>query len=107
VSTIKIADIVVAIPYGNEGKKRWRNVGALLQHSDNDPSKGPGFTISLDAIFNPAGAPSRDGQVMLSCFHPNDSPQRATPVGTTPYHNSYPRPKPPPQPDFPDDDIPF
>jgi len=103
VSTTKIADIVVAIPYGNEGKKRWRNVGALLQHSDNDPSKGPGFTISLDAIFNPAGAPSRDGQILLSCFHPNDSPQRAG--GAT--KDTYRAPKPPPQPDFPDDDIPF
>lgn len=102
-STTKIADIVVAIPYGNEGKKRWRNVGALLQHSDNDPSKGPGFTISLDAIFNPAGAPSRDGQVMLSCFHPNDSPQRAG--GAT--KDTYRAPKPPRQPDYADDDLPF
>jgi len=102
-NTTKIADIAIGIPYGNEGKKRWRNVGALLQHSDNDPSKGPGFTISLDAIFNLAGAPQRDGNVMLSCFHPNDSPQRANSASK----DTYRAPKPPPQPDFPDDDIPF
>lgn len=104
-STTKIADIVVGIPYGNEGKKRWRNVGALLQHSDNDPSKGPGFTISLDAIFNPAGALSRDGQVMLSCFHPNDSPQRAGGASKDTYRAPPAKPQPPLS-DF-DDDIPF
>ena len=71
-ATRKIADIVAGIPYGREGKKRWRTVGALLEHDDNDPSKGPGFTISLDGIFNPAGLPMREGQVMLSCFNPKE-----------------------------------
>ena len=101
-STIKIADIVAGIPYGSQGKKRWRTVGALLQRDDNDLSKGPGFTISLDGIFNPAGLPMREGQVMLSCFHPKDFPERGAPP-----KDDYRAPKAPPQPDFPDDDIPF
>ena len=107
-STTKIADIVVGIPYGNEGKKRWRNVGALLQHSDNDPSKGPGFTISLDATFNPAGAPSREGQIMLSCFHPDDHPSRAG-RGAPPPQDTYRAPPAKPQPPLDDLDynIPF
>jgi hypothetical protein len=74
----RIADVVVGIPYGDQGRKRWIKVGALLQHADNDPSKGPGFSIVLDATFNPAGAPSREGQIMLSCFHPDDHPSRAS-----------------------------
>jgi hypothetical protein len=105
VSVTKIADIVVGIPYGNEGKRRWQRVGALLQHDQNDPSKGPGFTVSLDATFNPAGAPQRDGQVLLSCFHPDTerSARRPTPPDT------YRRPPLGPAADLSDmdDDIPF
>ncbi len=73
----KIADIAVGIPYGSDGHKRWQNVGALLQDSNNDNSKGPGFTIALNSTFNPAGAPIFEGNVMLSCYHPmkNGTPQ--------------------------------
>lgn len=101
----RIADVVVGIPYGDQGRKRWIKVGALLQHPDNDPTKGPGFTIVLDATFNPAGAPSREGQIMLSCFHPDDHPSRA---GRQP--DTYRAPPSKPQPsldDRDDDDIPF
>lgn len=101
-STTKIADIVAGIPYGSQGKKRWRNVGALLQMSDNDPSKGPGFIVVLDSIFNPAGLESREGQVLLSCFHPNEGTQRPAPP-----KDNYRAPKAPPQPDDLGDDIPF
>jgi len=100
-ATRKIADIVAGIPYGNEGKKRWRTVGALLQHDDNDPSKGPGFTISLETIFNPAGLPQREGQVMLSCFHPKEPGAYTSP----PERPIRQRPLPPF--DGEEDDIPF
>ena len=99
-ATRKIADIVAGIPYGNEGKKRWRTVGALLQHDDNDPSKGPGFTISLETIFNPAGLPQREGQVMLSCFNPKEPAYQAPPERPI-------RQRPLSPFDGEDDDIPF
>jgi len=102
-AVIKVADIVAGVPYGNEGRKRWRTVGALLKHTDNDPAKGPGFTIALDRLFNPAGLPDRDGDAMLSCFHPKDPAQARGAAAA----DTYRAPKPPPQPDFPDDDIPF
>ena len=98
-TTIKIADIVAGLPYGNEGKKRWRTVGALLKNDKNDPTKGPGFTVVLDTIFNPAGLPNKDGQVLLSCFNPKE-----------PYQGPPERPIRQPQlPDFNGDDrdIPF
>lgn len=100
----RIADIVVGIPYGDQGRKRWVKVGALLQHADNDATKGPGFSIVLDATFNPAGAPSREGQIMLSCFHPDDHPSRA---GRQPDTYRAPPVKPQPPLDDLDDDIPF
>jgi len=103
----KIADIVATIPYGNEGKKRYRTVGALLQHDQNDPSKGPGFTISLETIFNPAGMPDRDGQVLLSCYNPREPDQARGAARGAGFKDTYRAPPPPPQPDFPDDDIPF
>ena len=100
----RIADVVVGIPYGDQGQKRWIKVGALLQHADNDATKGPGFSIILDATFNPAGAPSREGQIMLSCFHPDDHPSRA---GRQPDTYRAPPAKPQPPLDDLDDDIPF
>jgi len=104
----RIADVVVGIPYGDQGRKRWIKVGALLQHTDNDATKGPGFSIVLDATFNPAGAPSREGQIMLSCFHPDDHPSRAG-RGAPPPQDTYRAPPSKPQPplDDLDDDIPF
>lgn len=99
-SAVKIADLVVAIPYGDGMRKRYKNVGALFKQTDNDPSKGPGFTISLDSTFNPAGAPSKGGDVWLSCYNPK--PERPwTGASNTPrLHPSQP-------PDDLDDDIPF
>ena len=92
----KIADVVCALPYGNEGKKKYRTVGALLQLDKNDPTKGPGFVIMLDAIFNPAGAIIQDGSIALSCYHPSQpgvpEKSRAKP------HSGF---------DDMDDDIPF
>jgi single-strand DNA-binding protein len=102
-STIKIADIVAAIPFGTEGKKRYRTVGALLKHSINDSSKGPGFTISLDAFFNPAGCPiNHDGTVYLSCYNPKLSDEGPARRPETPIR----RPALPAF-DGSDDDIPF
>lgn len=70
-ATTKTGDLVAGIPYGNQGKKKWVTVGALLKRSDNDESKGPGYTVALDAWFNLAGLPiSEDGTVYLSVFHP-------------------------------------
>lgn len=100
----RIADVVVGIPYGDQGRKRWIKVGALLQHADNDATKGPGFSIVLDATFNPAGAPIREGQIMLSCFHPADHPSRAE---RQPDTYRAPPAKPQPPLDDLDDDIPF
>ena len=100
----RIADVVVGIPYGDQGRKRWIKVGALLQHTDNDATKGPGFSIVLDATFNPAGAPSREGQIMLSCFHPDDHPSRA---GRQPDTYRAPPAKPQPPLDDLDYNIPF
>jgi len=100
VSTTKIADIVAAIPYGDEGKRKYRNVGALLKIGNNDISKGPGFMVVLDAWFNPAGLPIDDGgQVFLSCYHPKErtTPSASTPVRQRPFSRTLPD----------EDDIPF
>ena len=100
-STTKIADIVAAIPFGNEGRKRYVTVGALLKQGDNDASKGPGFVIALDQYFNPAGVPGRDSSVFLSCYHPKERAQAASgPVRQRPLSRTIPG-------DLDDDDIPF
>lgn len=101
-TTTRIADIVAAIPFGDQGKRKYRTVGALLRNSDNDPSKGPGFLISLDAWFNPAGLPISDGgSVFLSCYHPKEVP-------ASPPRDDY-KPKLSKHPPFngDEDDIPF
>jgi len=99
-STSKIADIVAAIPFGNEGKKKYRTVGALLKQSDNDASKGPGFTIVLEAWFNPAGLPiGNGGEVFLSCYHPKERAKPAPEPGF--------RPRPPAAFEGDENDIPF
>lgn len=101
-TTTKIADIVAAIPYGDEGKRKYRNVGALLKVGNNDISKGPGFMVTLDAWFNPAGLPIDDGgTVYLSCYHPKERvPAAPEPVRQRPLSRTIPS-------DFADDDIPF
>lgn len=99
-STTKIADIVAAIPYGDGSKRKYRNVGALLKIGNNDPSKGPGFMVVLDAWFNPAGLPIDDGgQVFLSCYHPKERTIPLEPVRQRPLSRTIPG-------DL-DDDIPF
>lgn len=98
-SITKIADLVAAIPYGNDGRKRYVNVGSLLKSNDNDPGRGPGFIVSLDAHLNPAGLPSREGKVYLSCYHPKE---RAAPAPDT-----FKAPPPPAPFDGNEDDIPF
>lgn len=98
-ATLKIADVVVAIPYGDGSRKRYQTVGSLLRFDNNDESKGPGFVVMLDSTFNPAGAPSRDGSVALSCYHPKAKPAvAAEPTRTHP---------PLPRGSYHDDDIPF
>lgn len=100
-STTKIADIVATIPYGDGGKRKYRNVGALLKVGNNDPSKGPGFMVVLDAWFNPAGLPIEDGgQVFLSCYHPKERAMPPEPVRQRPLSRTIPS-------DLDDDDIPF
>jgi hypothetical protein len=97
--TTKIGDIVAAIPYGNEGKKKYQTVGALLQQSDNDASKGPGFTIALEPWFNPAGVPRNSDSLFLSVYHPKERPER-TPEARPKYPQQRPF-------DGDEDDIPF
>ena len=98
-ASTKVADVVASIPYGNGSSRRYITVGALLKLEDNDPNKGPGFLIMLDSTFNPAGAPSRDGSVALSCYHPKAKPAvAAEPTRTHP---------PLPRGSYHDDDIPF
>lgn len=101
-TTTKIADIVAAIPYGDEGKRKYRTVGALLKRGDNDASKGPGFMVVLDAWFNPAGLPINDGgEVFLSCYHPRER------VMPPPETGKAFRPRPPAAFAGDEDDIPF
>ena len=96
----KIADVVVAIPYGDGYRKRYTTVGALIKLERNDESKGPGFIVMLDTTFNPAGAPSRDGSVSLSCYHPRTHAAPPAHKPNVPFR---------PAASFPDmeDDIPF
>lgn len=51
-----------------ETKNRYKNIGAVFQGDD-----GP--FIMLDATFNPAGVPRKEGSdsIMVSCFAPRDN----------------------------------
>lgn len=100
------ADVVVGIPYGNEGKKRWQKVGVLLKPGYNDEGKGPGLVVMLDRYFNPAGVPTEDplaSSVVLSTYWPGDKTTRKPP---SPDNFKAPRPQQPPLEDL-EDDIPF
>ncbi len=69
------ADVVVAIPFGNEGKKRYRKVGVMMQAAHNDEKRGPGFYILLDRDFNPAGVLPVGGggnSISLSTYWPKE-----------------------------------
>lgn len=75
---------------GGETKNRYMNIGAVMQ-GDNGPY------IMLNAAFNPAGVPRKEGadSIMVSCFEPRQQDgQRAAPA-----QNSAPPAS--------DDDVPF
>lgn len=93
-----IGDIVATIRLPN-GSNMYQKVGVLLQHEDNDISKGPGFSVCIDKWFNPAGVESSGPGVFLSVYHPKE---RAAPPPAKPY----PRPQHH-RPDLDDDEIPF
>lgn len=67
----KLFDIAVVTgtyQAGGETKKRYQNIGAVMEGQDG------GQFIMLNAWFNPAGVPRKDGSesVLLSCFVPKD-----------------------------------
>jgi hypothetical protein len=71
----KIYDLAVKTgTYQSQGetKNRYMNVGALMESDD-----GNSF-IMLNACFNPAGVPRKDGSesILVSCFVPKDSGQQ-------------------------------
>lgn len=57
----------------NELKGRWSNVGAVFESDDG------GMFVMLNAHFNPAGVPRKEGSesVLLSCFAPQQQNQQA------------------------------
>lgn len=65
-------DLVTVHESGQEGKKRYTNIGTMW------PSKkGEGFTIKLNAL----PLPNEKGEVWISCFVPkprDDSPRQVT-----------------------------
>lgn len=90
----KLFDAVVKTgTYMSNGteKSRWKTVGAVM-----DDGKG-GQYMFLDATFNPAGVPRKDGSesVMVSFFAPK-------PHGQT--QAEQPKETPPPE---PSEEIPF
>lgn len=100
----KIYDIaVVTGEYRNsngETKKRYQNVGAVMEGNDG------GQYIMLNAWFNPAGVPRKDGSesVLLSCFVSKDQ-QQDTPRQSAQQQQQLSSPKP--QNNVFEDDIPF
>jgi hypothetical protein len=53
-----------------ETKKRWKNVGAVVQGKD-------GFFILMDKTFNPAGLAEPDREsIMISMFEPRQNDQQ-------------------------------
>lgn len=72
----KIKDLaVVTGTYQSNGetKKRYANVGALME-SDN------GQFLMLNAHFNPAGVPRKDGSesILVSMFDPREQNERGS-----------------------------
>lgn len=71
----KIYDLAVKTgTYQSQGetKNRYMNIGALMESDD-----GNSF-IMLNACFNPAGVPRKEGSesILVSCFVPKDSGQQ-------------------------------
>ena len=71
----KIYDLAVKTgTYQSQGetKNRYMNVGALMESDD-----GNSF-IMLNACFNPAGVPRKEGSesILVSCFVPKDAGQQ-------------------------------
>ena len=90
------AKLMVGIPIPGTTKKRWRQVGVVLQYDGDDTTKGPGLSIMMDKDFNPAGVDNTNNptSIALQMFWPDEDKtqdQRRRTEG--------------PRPD--DDDIPF
>lgn len=71
----KIYDLAVKTgTYQSQGetKNRYMNVGALMESDE-----GNSF-IMLNACFNPAGVPRKEGSesILVSCFVPKDAGQQ-------------------------------
>lgn len=99
------ADVVVGVPFGDQGKKRWVKIGAMIQMEKNDASRGPGFVIMLDRYVNLAGFPQTgtdQASVAASTFWPKEKDGTAAPPATTPRGQASRRSF-----DDPEDDIPF
>ena len=62
----KVYDCVVAVGTKKDGKKVWKNVGAIMD-------KGEGMFLMLDKTFNPAGVDTEGrSSVLISLFEPSD-----------------------------------
>lgn len=83
-------------------KGRWQNVGVVMKGDDGTPF------MMLNAWFNPAGVPRKDGSesVLISCFKPDDQRQPQG-GGQAPRQAAAPRPAPAPSYAPADDDVPF
>lgn len=64
-----VADAVVAIPYGTDGKKFYHKVGVLLEMEVNNPDIGLGYVMLLDKHFNPAGIQTEGISVAISFYN--------------------------------------
>jgi hypothetical protein len=86
-------------------KGRWQNVGVVMKGDDGTPF------VMLNAWFNPAGVPRKDGSesVLISCFKPDDQRQPAGGGQPAPRQAAAPRPAAPAPTYAPadDSDIPF
>lgn len=82
-------------------KKRYQNVGAVMEGQEG------GQFIMLNAWFNPAGIPRKEGSesVLLSCFVPRDNSQPS--ASNQGQQQSRQQSAPKPQNNGFEDDIPF
>lgn len=112
----KVKDLVVVVGFyekDGEEKKRYKNVGIILQDGDDQDRQ----MIMLDRSFNPAGIPfdeDRPERIVINSFDPKDDaekPQRQAPAQSAPAPAQRREPEPassqPPMDDFEDGDIPF